>query len=127
MKTLSIVTLSTLAGIVLGAAGFGSLHAQTKPLVYVVAEVDVSDGPGFGKDYLPQAQASIKANGGRFMVAGQKITALEGTPPKRVIITAWDSIEKIDGWFNSPEFRELRKVGDKYAKFRLFTVEGLPQ
>jgi len=79
------------------------------------------------EDYLPQAQANIKANGGRFLVAGQKITSLEGTPPKRVIVTAWDSIEKIDEWFNSPEFKDLRKVGDKYAKFRLFTVEGVPQ
>ena len=127
MRALFRVTLPMLAGIALGAAGVHSSHAQTKPPVYVIAEVDVSDNAGFVKEYLPKAQASIKASGGRFLVAGQKITALEGTPPKRVIITAWESIEKIDGWFNSPDFKELRTVGDKYAKFRLFTVEGLAQ
>jgi len=127
MNKCCLLALSMLAAIALNTAIPQVSNAQAKPPVYVVAEVDVSDNAGFVRDYLPQAQANIKANGGRFLVAGQKITSLEGTPPKRVIVTAWDSIEKIDEWFNSPEFKDLRKVGDKYAKFRLFTVEGVPQ
>src|SRR5262245_34964608 len=117
---------STFAAIVIGITSHGVLRAQTKAPVYVVAEVDVSDNAGFVKEYLPKAQASIKTNGGRFLVAGQNIKALEGTPPRRVIVTAWDSIEQVEGWFNSPAFKELRSIGDKYAKFRLYTVEGLP-
>jgi uncharacterized protein (DUF1330 family) len=124
MKNFAVI-LSVLIGIGF-ANGAASVNAQTRPPVYVVAEVDVSDNAGFVKEYLPKAQASIKASGGRFLVAGQNIKALEGTPPRRVIVTAWDSIENIEGWFNSPAFKELRAVGDKYAKFRLYTVEGLP-
>src|SRR5262245_39002330 len=120
MKKCYTLILSMLAGLAFGTADLQPLHAQVKLPVYVVAEVDVSDNDGFAKEYLPKAQASIRASGGRFLVAGQKITALEGTPPRRVIVTAWESIEKVQGWFNSPEFRELRTVGDKYAKFRLF-------
>ena len=100
------------------ALGTGMLNAQSKPPIYVVAEVDVSDSAGFVKEYLPKAQASIKSNGGRFLVAGQSIKALEGTPPRRVIVTAWDSVEQVDEWFNSPAFKELRSIGDRYAKFR---------
>jgi uncharacterized protein (DUF1330 family) len=29
--------------------------------------------------------------------------------------------------YNSPEYKEARKIGDKYAKFRAFAVEGLPE
>lgn len=122
MKKLAVI-LSTLCAIGLGT---GMLNAQSKPPIYVVAEVDVSDSAGFVKEYLPKAQASIKSNGGRFLVAGQSIKALEGTPPRRVIVTAWDSVEQVDEWFNSPAFKELRSIGDRYAKFRLYAVEGLP-
>ena len=72
----------------------------------------MSDNAGFLRDYLPQAQASIKANGGRFLVAGQKITSLEGIPPKRVIVTAWDSIEarKSTGGSIRPISRNLGRL-----------------
>ncbi len=36
-------------------------------------------------------------------------------------------MEKIEAWYNSTEYKEARKIGDKYAKFRSFAVEGLPQ
>ncbi len=39
----------------------------------------------------------------------------------------WDSMEKIQAWRANPEYIELRKIGDKYAKFRSFAVEGVPQ
>jgi heme-degrading monooxygenase HmoA len=49
-------------------------------------------------------------------------------PPKpRVAVIAWDNMEKLQAYRNSAEFKEIRPIGDKYAKFRGFTVEGLPQ
>jgi len=55
-------------------------------------------------------------------------TVLEGQPPKgRVIVQAWDSIEKLQAWRNSKEFKELRKIGEKYATFRSYAVEGVSQ
>lgn len=61
-------------------------------------------------------------------VAGQNVTSLEGAPPKpRVAVIVWDGMEKIKAWRDSPEFKENRKTGDKYAKFRAFTIEGVPQ
>jgi heme-degrading monooxygenase HmoA len=55
------------------------------------------------------------------------VAAIEGAPPKgRVVIVQWDSMEKFQAWQNDPEAQNLRKnVGDKYATFRSFTVEGL--
>jgi uncharacterized protein (DUF1330 family) len=56
-----------------------------------------------------------------------KVTAFDGEAPKRAVVQVWDSMEKIQAWRANPEFIELRKVGDKYAKFRSFAIEGLPQ
>jgi hypothetical protein len=33
----------------------------------------------------------------------------------------------VQTWRSSDSFKEARKVGDKYAKFRAFAIEGLPQ
>jgi uncharacterized protein (DUF1330 family) len=99
-----------------------------KPPAYVVTEIDISDLGAYQKEYVPLAQASITASGGRLMAGGQNILVFEGSSPgTRVAINRFDSIEAAQAWRNSDQFKDARKVGDKYAKFRAFAVEGLPQ
>ena len=53
---------------------------------------------------------------------------MEGEPPKsRIVVIAFDSLEKIDAWRNSEAFKEDRRIGDKYAKFRAYAIEGVSQ
>lgn len=132
MKTQYIVVLSMLAGAAFGVAAVQGLHAQAKPPVYYVGEADVTDPDGYGKEYAPKARAIIEAAGGKYLAmagaaASSKVVAIEGEPPKRATVIVWASIEKLKAWRNSAEFIESRKVGDQYAKFRSFAVEGLPQ
>jgi uncharacterized protein (DUF1330 family) len=128
MRTHYAVALATLAGFGLGAIAVQGLHAQATPPVYYIAEIDVTDLDNYVKEYAPKAQALIKASGGRLLAAGQKVTPIEGAPPKpRVAVLQWESMEKLQAWRNTPEFKENRKIGDKYAKFRSFAIEGLPQ
>jgi uncharacterized protein (DUF1330 family) len=128
MKTRFSTVLALLAGCAIGAVAVQSLHAAAKPPAYVVTEIGISDLDAYQKEYVPLAQASIRAAGGRLVAAGQNIVVFEGPPPgARVAINAFDSIEAAQAWRNSDGFKEARKVGDKYAKFRAFAVEGLPQ
>lgn len=128
MKTQYTLILAATAGFGLGALAIEGLHAQAKPPVYYVSEIAITDAQAFVKEYVPKAQALSKASGGRLLVQGGKVTPLDGEPPKsRVVIQQWDSIEKIQAWRSSKEFKEARKIGDKYAKFRSYAVEGLPQ
>jgi uncharacterized protein (DUF1330 family) len=56
------------------------------------------------------------------------VTSLEGAPQKsRVTINVFDSLEQARASRNPAEYKDARKIGDKYAKFRAFAVEGLPQ
>jgi len=126
--------LCTLAGIAIGALAVQGLHAQAKPPVYFVAEITVTNPQAYGKEYAPKAQASIKAAGGKIIALGgaggagaQSVTAFDGAPPKRVAIQVWDSMEKLKAWYNSADYQQARKIGKKYATFRSFAVEGLPQ
>ena len=132
MKTRYTVALSMFAGAALGAAAIQGLHAQAKPPVYYVAEIDVTNPDAYAKEYAPKAQALIKEGGGRIVALGgagsaAKVTAIIGEPPKRAVVQVWDSMEKIQAWRANPERIELQKIGDKYAKFRAYTIEGFPQ
>ncbi len=116
-----------LSGFGLGAVAVQGLRAQAKPPLYYVTEIDVIDPVGFAKDYLPIVQPLIKADGGRFVALGGKVTTIEGMPPaSRVAVLVWDSPEQVQAHRDSPAFQAARKIGEKYAKFRSFTVEGLP-
>jgi uncharacterized protein (DUF1330 family) len=128
MKTHYTVALAMLAGFGLGAVAVQGLHAQAKPPVYQITEIDVMNQEAYVKDYAPKAQAAIKGAGGKFLAAGGKTTTIEGEPPKtRVVVQVWDSVEKIQAYRNSAAFKDLLPLRDKLAKFRSFTVEGLPQ
>ena len=127
MKTHLTVTWAMLAGFGLGAVAVQALHAQAKPPVYQVVEIDVSNMDAYLKDYAPKAQAAIKAAGGKFLAAGKAAT-IEGEPPKsRVVIQQWDSLEHAQAYRNSAAFKEILPIREKLAKFRSFVVEGAPQ
>ena len=75
------------------------------------------------KEYVPLVQKSLEASGGRVLAAAQNVTRIEGTPPKgRVVIN-----DQIKAWHDSAQYKEDRKIGDKYATFRIFAVEGRKQ
>jgi len=104
------------------------LHAQAKPIAYVVAEVDVTNPEGYAKEFLPLATNALKDGGSGFKgVAGGKTVSIEGTAPKaRYAIVSYENMDKAIAAYNSPAFKEARKIGDKYASsFRIIAVEAL--
>jgi len=119
--------LAMFAGFGLGAVAVQGLHAQAKPPVYSVAEIDIADQAAYST-YVPKAQAVIKAAGGKILAAGGTITAVEGEPPKsRVVIQQWDSLEKYQAYRSSAAFKDLLPMREKVAKWHTFVVEGVPQ
>jgi uncharacterized protein (DUF1330 family) len=128
MKTCITVSVATLTGMAIGGFAVQGLHAQAKPPIYYVAEIDTANLDGYMKDYAPLAQASIKAAGGRIVAAGQA-KAVEGEPPKaaRVVIQIWDNEEQIQKWRSSADYKKAREIGDKLAKFRSYSLSGAGQ
>ena len=127
MKSYYTTAGAMLVGIAVGALAVEGLHAQGKPPVYTVTEIDVTNVDAYMKEYVPVVQPIIKKSGGKLLAASLKVTAFEGTPPKRVAINQWESLEKAQALYNSAEYKDAQKIGDKYAKFRRYAVEGVPQ
>ena len=127
MKTYLAVSFGMVAGMACGGLAVQGLHAQAKPPVYYVAEIDTANLDGYMKDYAPLAQASIKAAGGK-LIAGGVPKAVEGDPPKaRVVVQVWESEEQIQKWRSSADYKKAREIGDKLAKFRSYSLPGVAQ
>jgi len=125
MKTRYTVALSMLAGVAIGAFAIQGLHAQAKPRAFVVAEVDVTNQEGFTKEYVPLAVKALTDSGNKPLARGGKTATIEGAPPKRVVINSFDSVDQAVAAYNSPAYKEARKIGNKYATFRIYAVEEL--
>ena len=111
----------------MGAIAVQGLHAQAKPPSIVVIDIsDVTDPEAF-KAVSQRAgpNPSIQEFGGRYIARTEKITALDGTPPKRFIIIAFDSIEKAQGFNNAAFQKGVNENRAKNTKSRSFIVEGM--
>jgi uncharacterized protein (DUF1330 family) len=128
MKTQSMVGLALLAGFGIGAVAVQALHAQGKPPAYVVSEIDMTNPDAYAKEFVPLAQKALRDSGQKVLAAGGKTATLNGEPPRsRIVLSVFESLEKAQAAYSSPAYLEARKIGDKYAKLRIFAVEGVSQ
>ena len=131
MEKRYIAVLSVAAGTAIGAASSHALNAQTSPPVYFIGEIDVTNPDGYAKEYLPKAREIIKAHGGRLVAAGgaagsgTEVVAVDGEPPRRVVVYQYPSMDAVQAWRNDPQYQQVRKVGERYATYRTFAVEAL--
>ena len=113
-----------------GALGSTALHGETKPPAYLIGQIDVTDPNGYAKEYLPRAREIIKAHGGKLVAAagaaatGSRVVGVDGSPPKRVVIYMYPSMEALLAWRNDPAYVQVRAIGEKYATYHTFAVEG---
>ncbi len=127
MKTQYTVALSLLVGVAVGAAAIQGLHAQAKPPAYVVAEIELSNPEAFVKEFAPLAQKALATGAGyKAMARGNKTVSIEGAAPKsRIVINHFDNMDEALKAYNSQAYKDARKIGDKYAKFRIYATEGV--
>lgn len=127
MKAESKLAIATIAGAVIGAAAVQGLHAQVKPPAYVISEIEVADKEAYAKEYVPLAVKALRDSGQKQLAAGGQTAAISGEPPKsRIVLSVFENIDKAKAAYTSPAYLEARKIGDKYAKLRIFAVEGVP-
>jgi len=126
MKTNHKLALGVLFGAAMGIAGATAIHArQIKPApAYVIAEVDVVDPATFQK-YSDKVPATLAAFNYHYLVRGGKTLAVEGEAPKRLVIIAFDSLEKAQAWEASPAYEAIKPLRHSSANSRLYIAEGV--
>jgi uncharacterized protein (DUF1330 family) len=125
MKTNQKIMFAVLVGALIGAAGATVIHARQSKVLpgYVVAEVDVTD-PATFKQYADKAPGTIAASNGHYVIRGGKSVSIEGEPPKRFVVIAFDSVEKAKAWEDSPAYDAIKPIRHSSAKSRVFIIEG---
>ncbi len=95
MRSYAGLGLAMIACFGLGAAAVKALHAQTKPPLYQVTEIDVTDLDGYLKEYAPKAQASANAAGDASWLRDKRSPQSKARPRNDVLSswsgTAWTS------------------------------------
>jgi uncharacterized protein (DUF1330 family) len=91
---------------------------------YVIGEIEVTDQATYD-EYRKQVAATVEQHGGRFIVRGGKAEPLEGGwSPKRLVVLEFPSMQKLLGWYRSPEYAPLIKLRQKGSRGKLVAVEG---
>ena len=127
MKRLLAPGLALLAGVAIGAFAVHGLHAQATPPAYVITEIDVADDKmdAFLKDYAPLIQPTFQPFGGHDIIRGGNTVTFDGSPPKRIVVTMFDSMEKAKDWRASEAYKTLIPMMDQVlTSIRAYAVEG---
>jgi uncharacterized protein (DUF1330 family) len=118
--------LPAVAALILAATGPTFLRAATMaPRGYVIAEITVTDPEAY-KSYVAAVGPLVTHFGGKYVVRGGHIIAVEGDPPTdRFVVIEFDSLAAARSFEDSPEYQAIAPLRRKSARSRVFLVEGI--
>lgn len=129
MKTNHKLALALLVGASIGVAGATAIHARqvTPPPAYLISEVDSIDLTGIQKygEKVPETLAPFNGHYHFLVGGGAKTQALDGEPPKGIVVIAFDSAAKAREWYDSPAYQAIKPIRLSASKGRMFIVEGI--
>ncbi|HZR99494.1 MAG TPA: DUF1330 domain-containing protein [Chloroflexota bacterium] len=93
---------------------------------YVISEVTILDAT-LADAYRALAQDSMARYGGRYVVRGGAVEAVEGEWPaeQRIVVVAFPSMERAREWYGSPEYAAALELRQRALSRRLLFVEGV--
>ena len=92
---------------------------------YLIADIEITDPEAFER-YRTQVPATIAAHGGRYLVRGGALDAVEGDwNPKRLVVLEFPSMERLRKWYESPEYQPLLALRLAATVSKTVTVEGI--
>jgi uncharacterized protein (DUF1330 family) len=85
-----------------------------------------TDRDRFLADYQPAVAPLIKAFGGRYIMVGRGLQALEGAFPSggSSVISAWPDRATALKFWNSPEYAEVRKLRAGTGQFQVVLIDA---
>ena len=91
---------------------------------YIIVDIEVTD-PHRYEAYKRQAQETVEAYGGRYIVRGGSAERLEGTwEPRRLVVLEFPDVATARAWWSSDEYRPARALRDATATSNMVLVEG---
>ncbi len=101
-----------------------------KPPTYVVIDIaKMTDPDGFKAVTTSPAAglARVKELGGRYIIRSTNMTAIDGAPPARFVVLAFDSKEQAQGWADAPDIKAINAIRQKTTQSSAFIVDGFAE
>jgi len=94
--------------------------------VYMIVEAkEVFDKQKYG-EYIKKVPQIIEQFGGKYIVRGGDVSVVAGDwHPARIIIVEFESMDKFQAWWNSPEYRAVVHLRENGAKTNAIVVKGI--
>jgi uncharacterized protein (DUF1330 family) len=90
---------------------------------YLIMDAEVTDPDGY-EEFKRLAAAAIADHGGRYLVRGGALEALEGDWHTRLVLLEFDTLEAALRFYRSDAYQGAREIRLKTATARLAAVEG---
>jgi uncharacterized protein (DUF1330 family) len=91
---------------------------------YVIAQLLGVKDPAGMDEYRSKIAATLEQYGGKFLVRGGEVQALESDWRPRLVIIEFDSVERARAWYDSTNYRPLRELRQRSAETQLIIVDG---
>jgi uncharacterized protein (DUF1330 family) len=92
---------------------------------YVISRVIISN-PDEMKRYMTEAPATVAAFGGRYLVRGNAVEALEGIwEHDRMVVVEFPDKSAALAWYHSSQYRPLRDLRQQNAEAVILLAEGV--
>jgi uncharacterized protein (DUF1330 family) len=91
---------------------------------YIIADVNVQNAEEF-EAYRKLVPPTLAPYGGRFIIRGGKIEALEGDwTPTRVVVLEFPDFNRAKDWWASQEYLEPKRMRQRAALTNLLVIDG---
>lgn len=93
---------------------------------YVVSRVKLTNLADMRR-YMAEAPATVAAFGGRYLVRGNAVQALEGSwEHDRMVVVEFPDRDAALAWYHSPQYRPLRDLRQRSAEAVILLADGVP-
>ena len=93
---------------------------------YIVSRVKILS-PESMQRYMNEAPATVAAFGGRYLVRGNDVQALEGAwEHERMVIVEFPDQDAALAWYHSDVYRPLRDLRQDNAEAVILLAQGVP-
>ncbi len=110
-----------------GAIGGAVLHAQTAAApAYLIANVQVTDQDGW-KQYVTALPGTLAPYHVKTLARAPAVAVDASTPPAgSTVILAFNSMDDLKAWWNSPAYQAIIPLREKSAKTVAYALPGMP-
>jgi len=92
---------------------------------YIISRVRITNADDM-KRYMVEAPPTVAVFGGRYLVRGNDVKALEGTwEHERMVVVEFANKERALAWYHSDTYRPLRDLRHRSAEAVILLADGV--